>query len=29
VAPLTTTVLAELDDAGRAVVVVLRPDDLR
>jgi hypothetical protein len=26
---LTTTVLAELDDAGRAVVVVLRPDDLR
>jgi hypothetical protein len=24
-----TTVLAELDDAGRARVVVLRPDDLR
>ena len=26
---LTTTVLAELDRAGRAVVVILRPDDLR
>jgi hypothetical protein len=26
---LTATVLAELDAAGRAVVVILRPDDLR
>jgi hypothetical protein len=26
---LTTTVLAELDSAGRATVVILRPDDLR